>query len=97
MMMMTMSMMLITLMSPRAHLHVVGMLGFMSDKLTELADFVFVLFCSCVYFYLCGPFNCISFHKFSRQLRFLTLFFRPNLRLIGPFNYISLSESLLQP
>ena len=26
------------------------------------------LFCSCVYFCLYGPFNCISFHKFSRQL-----------------------------
>ena len=27
-----------------------------------------VLFCSCVYFCLYGPFNCISLHKFSRQL-----------------------------
>ena len=26
------------------------------------------LFCSCVYFCLYGPFSCISFHKFSRQL-----------------------------
>ena len=26
------------------------------------------LLCSCVYFCLCGPFNCISFHKFSQQL-----------------------------
>ena len=26
------------------------------------------LFCSCVCFYLYGPFNCISFHKFSKQL-----------------------------
>ena len=26
------------------------------------------LFCSCVYFYLSSPFNCISFHKFSWQL-----------------------------
>ena len=26
------------------------------------------LFCSCVCFCLHGPFNCISFHKFSRQL-----------------------------
>ena len=26
------------------------------------------LFCSCVYFCLYGPFNCISFHKFSREL-----------------------------
>ena len=28
---------------------------------------------------------------------FPTLFFRSDLRLIGPFNYISLYESLLQP
>ena len=28
---------------------------------------LFLLFCSCVYFCLYGPFNCISFHKFSRQ------------------------------
>ena len=26
------------------------------------------LFCSCVYFRLYGPFNCISFRKFSQQL-----------------------------
>ena len=26
------------------------------------------LFCFCVYFCLYGPFSCISFHKFSRQL-----------------------------
>ena len=26
----------------------------------------FFLFCSCAYFCLCGPFNCISFHNFSR-------------------------------
>ena len=28
----------------------------------------FFLFCSCVCFCLYGPFNCISFHKFSQQL-----------------------------
>ena len=34
-------------------------------------------FCSCVYFSLYGPFNCISFHKFSRQLSaFLLCSFR---------------------
>ena len=27
-----------------------------------------LLFCSCVYSWLYGRFNCISFHKFSRQL-----------------------------
>ena len=32
------------------------------------------LFCSCVCFCLYGPFDCISFHKFSRTaLRFLTV------------------------
>ena len=35
-------------------------------KLSELAHSL--LFCSCVYFCLYGPFNCISFRKFSRQL-----------------------------
>ena len=51
--------------SPRAHLHVVGMIRFMSltYKPTQLAHSF--LFCSCVFFCLYGPFNCISFHKFS--------------------------------
>ena len=31
------------------------------------------LLCSCVYFCLCGPFNRISFHKFSRQLSHFSL------------------------
>ena len=35
-------------------------------KPTEVAHSF--LFCSCIYFCLYGPFNCISFHKFSRQL-----------------------------
>ena len=34
-------------------------------KSTELAHSF--LFCSCVYFCSYGPFNCISFHKFSQQ------------------------------
>ena len=34
-------------------------------KPTELAHSF--LFCSCVYFCPCGPFNCISIHKFSRH------------------------------
>ena len=80
--------------SPQAHLHMVGMFGFMFA--TELAHSV--LFsspvCSCLY----GPFNCISFPKFSRQLSsFLTLFFKSYFCLIGPFNYLPLYESLLQP
>ena len=54
--------------SPRAHLHLLGMLRFMSDKPTKLAHSF--SFCSCVYFCLYSPFNCISFHKFSPQLWF---------------------------
>ena len=53
-----------TLLSPPAHLHVLGMLQFMS--LIEVAHSF--LSCSHVYFHLYGPFNCISLHKFSPQL-----------------------------
>ena len=61
-----------SLSSPRAHLHVVGMLRFMSDiNQTELAHSF--LFCSCVCFCLFGPFNCISFQKFSQQLSIFSL------------------------
>ena len=55
------------------------------------------LFCSFVCFCLYGPFNCISFHKLSQELRFLTPLFRSHFCLFGPLNYISLYESLLQP
>ena len=34
-----------------------------------------LLFCSCIYFYLYGPFNCISFHKFPKQLSTFLLCF----------------------
>ena len=40
-------------------------------KPTELAHSL--LFCSCVYFCLNGPFNCISFRKFSWQLSVFSL------------------------
>ena len=40
-------------------------------KPTELAHSF--LFCSCVCFCLYDPFNCISFHKFSRQLSAFSL------------------------
>ena len=40
-------------------------------KPTEVAHSF--LFCSCVCFCLYGPFNCISFHKFSRQLSAFSL------------------------
>ena len=55
------------------------------------------LFCFCVCFCLYVPFNCISFHKFSRQLSVFLLIFRSYLCLIGPFNYMCLYESLHQP
>ena len=42
-----------------------------SQKLTELAHSF--LFSSCVSFRLYGPFNCISFHKFYRELSDLSL------------------------
>ena len=42
-----------------------------SHKQTELAHAI--LFCSCVYFCLYGPFNCISFHKLSRQVSAFSL------------------------
>ena len=42
-------------------------------KATELAHSF--LFCSCIYFCPYGPFNCTSFHKFSRQLSVFSLFF----------------------
>ena len=41
------------------------------DKLTELAHSF--LFCSCVFFCLYSPFNCISFHKSFRQLSAFSL------------------------
>ena len=56
-------------------------------KPTELAHSFW--FCSCICFCLHGPFNCISFHKFSGQLSvFSTLFFRSYLCLIGSPNII---------
>ena len=54
----------LSLPSPRAHIHVVKMLWFIQP--TELA--YTYLFCSRVCFCSYGPFNYISFHKFSRQL-----------------------------
>ena len=55
------------------------------------------LFYSCVYFCLYGPFNCSSCHHFSQQLSFFWLFFRSYLRLIGPFNFISLMKVSFSP
>ena len=58
------------------------------------ALFFYVLFLCLFLSY--GPFNCIPFHTIlPTTLRFLTRFFRSSLCLTGPFNYMSLSESLL--
>ena len=55
-------------------------------------------FCSCVYFCLYGPFNCISFRKFSRQLSAFYSVFFPTLFLpYWSFRLFSPYESLLQP
>ena len=54
--------------SPRVHLHVAGMLWFMSD-INQLS-LPTPLYSVLVYFYLCGPFNCISFHKFPDSFSF---------------------------
>ena len=78
---------------PRAHLHTVGMLQFMSLTHTNRAcPLLFILF-------LCllpslWPFQ---LYFLPTTLCFLTLFFRSYFCLIGPFNYISLYESLPQP
>ena len=66
--------------------------GDVLHKPRELAH-SFLKFCSCVYFCLCGPFKCISFHKFSWQLSIFWLFFWSYLCLIGPFHCISLWKS----
>ena len=55
----------------------------------------FKKFYSGVYFHVPCPFNCITLHKFSRQLSAFSL--RSYFCLTGPFNCISFDESLLQP
>ena len=62
---------------------------------TELAhSFDYDLVSICVFMALS---NSISFHKYSWQLSTFWLVFRSSFCLIGPFNYISVCESLLQP
>ena len=66
-------------------------------KPAELAHSL--LLCSCVCLCLYRPFNCISFHKFSRQLSALSLCssgFISALLVLSTI-YIYLHESLLQP
>ena len=84
--------------STRAHLHVMGMLRFMSwHTPTELARSF--LFCSCVYVCLYGPFNGILFHKFSRQLSFshsvLPVLFLPYWSYISLFMKVSFSPDII--
>ena len=81
--------------SPRAHLHMVGMLQFIPDinqpSLPTLFYSILVSLLSSwpfqLYFIL---------QLLPTTLRSLTLFFWSYLCLIGPFNYKSLYESLLQ-
>ena len=79
------------LMSQRAHLHVVGMLWFMS----WVCPLLFILFL-CLILSLSWPFNCISFHKFSRQLSVFSLCsFGLISCLIGPFMKAFLSLDII--
>ena len=59
--------------SSPAHLHVVGISRFESFDINQ--PNLPTPFCSAlgVYFCLCGSFNCISSHKFSRQLSAFSL------------------------
>ena len=63
----------LTPLSPLAHLHEAGMLFmiYVWHKPTEFAHSF--LFYSCIRFCLYGPFNCISFHKFSWKLSTFSL------------------------
>ena len=65
---------------------------------TNRACSLLFLFYSCVYFCLYGPFNCNSFHTFSRQLSafsFCSSGLISALLVLSPI-YLSLYESLLQ-
>ena len=64
-------------------------------KPTELAHSF--SFCSCVYFCLYGPFDCISFRKFSRQLSTFSFCSSGLISALLVLSTIYLYESLLQP
>ena len=87
--------------SPRAHLHMVGMLRFMSltktkNKTNRACPILSSLFL-CLFPSL-WPFQLYFIPQiFPTFPRFLTLFFRSYLCVIGPFNCIPLYESLHQP
>ena len=59
--------------SPRAYLHVVGMLQLMSFDKNQLSSSVPCHSALGVCFCVCGPFNCISFNKFFGQLSAFSL------------------------
>ena len=61
---------------------------------TPFYSVLFLLFYYCVYFCLYASFNCISFHEISRQFSTFSLC---TSRLIGPFNYISIHDSISSP
>ena len=82
--------------SPRAHLHVVGMLRFMSDinQPSLPTPFYSVIVSISAFMALSNVFNSINFPDNSPSSdSVLPVYFC----LIGPFNYVSLYESLLQP
>ena len=76
--------------SPRANLHVVGLLRFMSDinQPSLPTAFFFILF-SCLFLSLWSFRLYFIPQILPTTLRFLTVFFRSYLGLIGPFNCIS--------
>ena len=51
------------------------------------------LFCSCVYFCLYGPFNCISFHNFSQSLSTFSLC--SSCLISGLFMKVSISPDII--
>ena len=74
----------------QSHLRVVGMLCFISGDMKQ-PSLPTPFFCCILGVCFCrsGPFNYISFHKFSPKcFRFLTMFFWSYFCLVGPFNYI---------
>ena len=71
-------------------------LGHTGSRTSRACPLLFILsFCL---FLSLWPFQLYTIpYILPTTLRFLTLFFRSYLRLIGPFNYISLYGNLLQP
>ena len=86
----------LSLSSPWAHLHVVGILWFMSKPQTNRAcPFLFILFLCLFLSY--DPFNCIPFHKFSRQFSVFSLCSSGLISALLVLSTLCVYESLLQP